>query len=283
MTVSDVIARLEQPEYTGENRCLPCTVVNVVIAVVLATGIGIAISVPVGTLAFGAFLAIIRLRGYLLPRTPTITRRYLPARVLKRLGKPVPSRPTIETVSAADLQSVLLAADVATERDGEVQLRPSVRERWNERLTDRDEADSIPDAIESLFAADEIERLDDAAFVLDGRKRVRWESTAALRADATAVAVLRTRLEGWDGLETSERRDLLMGVRLLRDRCPACGEELHTTVDRLEHCCRRSAVVVRSICDGCEQPLVDLAVAESNAEPWLELAGATETAVEADD
>ena len=32
MTASTLADRLRQPEYTGENRCTPCTVVNVVIA-----------------------------------------------------------------------------------------------------------------------------------------------------------------------------------------------------------------------------------------------------------
>ena len=32
----DVLDTFRQPEYTGDNRCIPCTVVNVAIAAVLA-------------------------------------------------------------------------------------------------------------------------------------------------------------------------------------------------------------------------------------------------------
>ncbi len=219
----DALARLEQSEYTGENRCYPCTAVNVALSLALATGIGAAVSPPVGVLALGVSLALVRFRGYLVPGTPTLTRRYLPERVLERFGKSPTSEPTAETVTPAELERVLTAA---------------------------------------------------GTFELEGRRRVRWESAAALAADAAAAAELESRIDGWNRLEADERRDLLTGLRLLRDRCPACGGLVTVTTERLEHCCRRPRTAVRAACDECGGTLVDFSVAESRATPWLELTGA---------
>ncbi|WP_226022416.1 hypothetical protein [Halomicrobium salinisoli] len=82
----DVLDALEQPEYTGENRCLPCTVVNLVIAAAIAVALGRR-SRAKGALAFAASAVLIYLRGYLVPGTPTLTKRYLPREVLTWFGK----------------------------------------------------------------------------------------------------------------------------------------------------------------------------------------------------
>lgn len=276
----DTLARLEkalallrQPAYTGDDRCLPCTVVNVVMALALATGIGIAAGTLLGAIAFTASLGLIYLRGYLIPGTPTITRRYFPDRALEFFGKSPQRGPTIETVTPAELASVLTAADVATDRGGSIGVTPDFQQRWDERLSSDGAAEPSANGVGETLGADEVERLDDAAFVLDGQRRVRWESTAALAADVAAAPELRTRIGGWETLDVDERRDLLTGVRLVRERCPACGDAVTTTVERLEHCCRRPRVGIRSVCEGCERPLVELVVSESSADHWLELVG----------
>lgn len=273
--LSDVLARLEQPAYTGENRCLPCTAVNVVIAITLAVGIGVATIAPVGALALTVFLGLIGLRGYLVPGTPTITRRYFPDRLLAAFGKSPSDALTVETVSPEALENVLTATSVATERGGEVRLTASFQQRWNERLPRDGAPEPHPDDVRSTLGADEIRQLGGGSYVLDDRKRIRWESTAALAADVAAAAELRTRLDGWETLEVDERRDLLTGLRLLRDRCPACGGGVTTTAERLEHCCRKPRVGIRSVCEACDRPLVEVVVAEPSADPWLELAGVT--------
>jgi hypothetical protein len=83
---TDPLERLEQPAYTGENRCTPCTVVNLLLAAALAALAGRRNR----ALGLGVFLgsaALIYLRGYLVPGTPELTKRYLPASVLARFGK----------------------------------------------------------------------------------------------------------------------------------------------------------------------------------------------------
>lgn len=84
--VRDVLEEFGRPEYTGENRCVPCTVVNLVIAAAVAVVLGRR-NRALGLFAFGASVVVIALRGYLVPGTPTLTKRYLPPRLLRWFGK----------------------------------------------------------------------------------------------------------------------------------------------------------------------------------------------------
>ncbi|MCW8172281.1 hypothetical protein D8S78_05775 [Natrialba swarupiae] len=70
------LERLRQPEYTGTNRCLPCTVLN--LAITAAIGILVAVvSIPAAIGVVAICVAVISLRGYLVPGTPELTRRYV--------------------------------------------------------------------------------------------------------------------------------------------------------------------------------------------------------------
>ncbi|MCU4972005.1 hypothetical protein OB955_04560 [Halobacteria archaeon AArc-m2/3/4] len=86
LVLPNTIDRIRQPEYTGENRCIPCTSVNVVIAAVFSLGAGL-LFVPLGVVVFAASLLSIYLRGYLVPGTPTLTKRYFPDWVLAKFDK----------------------------------------------------------------------------------------------------------------------------------------------------------------------------------------------------
>lgn len=77
---TDLLTAVRRPEYTGDNRCLPCTVVNVVLAGLL-TAAAAFVAPPLGIAVAAASLTSIYLRGYLVPKTPELTKRYLPARV----------------------------------------------------------------------------------------------------------------------------------------------------------------------------------------------------------
>ncbi|MDF9747762.1 hypothetical protein [Natrinema salsiterrestre] len=82
----DVVDDLKQPEYTGENRCEPCTVLNLAIAAVVGSLVARKSRLG-GLLAIAVSVALIYLRGYLVPGTPTLTKRYLPPEVLRWFGK----------------------------------------------------------------------------------------------------------------------------------------------------------------------------------------------------
>ncbi|ELZ36586.1 hypothetical protein [Halorubrum tebenquichense] len=78
--------RIREPEYTGENRCVPCTVLNVALAAAL-TAASAVFGPVVAAAVLTASLGSIYYRGYLVPGTPELTKRYLPDRVLRLFGK----------------------------------------------------------------------------------------------------------------------------------------------------------------------------------------------------
>ena len=82
----DVVDDLKQPEYTGENRCVPCTILNLAIAAAVGWLVARRSKIA-GVLAVGISIVLIYLRGYLVPGTPTLTKRYLPPEVLRWFGK----------------------------------------------------------------------------------------------------------------------------------------------------------------------------------------------------
>ncbi|MBB6646965.1 hypothetical protein [Halobellus ruber] len=75
------VLSIRRPEHTGENRCWPCTAVNVVIVAALAVVAAVVSPIlAVGTAVAGLFL--VGVRGYLIPGTP----RFAPAVVARLPG-----------------------------------------------------------------------------------------------------------------------------------------------------------------------------------------------------
>lgn len=82
----DIVDNLHQPGYTGENRCGPCTVLNLVVAALLGSLIARKSKLG-GLVVVTISVGLIYLRGYLVPGTPTLTKQYLPPSVLRWFGK----------------------------------------------------------------------------------------------------------------------------------------------------------------------------------------------------
>mgnify|MGYP006914280394 CR=1 FL=1 len=105
--VPPTIGRLRNPAYTGENRCLPCTGVNLAVTAVAALAAGMVwVPLGVGVAAVGVGVATVALRGYLVPGTPELTNRYLPDRVLRWFDK----APTGDALGGIDPEAYLRAA-----------------------------------------------------------------------------------------------------------------------------------------------------------------------------
>jgi hypothetical protein len=293
MSVSDVADRLRQPEYTGENRCLPCTVVNVLIAAVLAALLSVVLTPVVGLIGFAVGLGLIYLRGYLVPGTPALTKEYFPPWLLRLFGKePIeaidtatrsqtgaatgPERGAGSAVSAANGETE--TSDTGDSGDDSVAADPFVasgivesvsgeltsafREAWIERIATVENDGVEPADVAAMYGASEARETGDESFVLDGNKSVRWGSRAALVADVAAADLLAERLDAWADYDRDRRQSVLLGLRLELDRCPACDGDVSYTQERVDPCCQKPHLVADAVCDACGAPIADAAVVD---------------------
>ncbi|MFC5973882.1 hypothetical protein ACFPYI_21370 [Halomarina salina] len=257
----EFVDSLRQPEYTGENRCLPCTVVNVAIGAVLALAAGrrdrrLGTAVAVGS------AACIYLRGYLVPGTPELTKRYLPRRVLRWFGKdPLPTvdvDPDRGFDDPATLERTLLAVGALEETaDGsDLRLTDAFAERWRGAMADVDR-EAVRGRLAAALDCDPEQfgaRQDGVVLRADHRVVAQWPSEAALVADAAAADLLAERIDGWGDLATVQRTVFLSGLRLFAEDCPD-GGGVETDSDVVESCCSQVDVFVVRCADSGERLL----------------------------
>ena len=274
-STSGRLARFKQPEYTGENRCLPCTVVNTIIALVLSVAVvaGVArVANPIAGLAagvvlLGCCLGAIYFRGYLVPGTPELTKQYFPPWLLGLFGK----EPEVQTNVAADTEidpeAELLGVGALEpcEESDDLCLTASFRESWFEEI-DRvnAESDASRDRLLALLGLEEANvRFTEhgrafQAFV-DGTVVGRWESEAAFLADLGAAQTLSREYDGWDELAVESRGQLLNGLRLFIDRCPECDGVPSFETETVESCCSTQDVAAVT-CEDCDSRLFESAI-----------------------
>ncbi|WP_336036679.1 hypothetical protein [Halobacterium yunchengense] len=266
------VAALRRPEYTGENRCLPCTAVNLVVVAAasaaaaawstLAAGVGVAV---VG-------VALVYARGYVVPGTPTLTQRLLPDRVLAYFEHGGPAADAADDgVDDADRdfdpESALRDAGALTpcaDRD-DLCLDSVFRTAWRSEMAaaaaDLDAAVGrlLPDSVED--PADVEFRGESVVARVSGTTVAQWPSRAAFVADAAGAAALADADPEWPDREFAERTRLLAGLRLWLDRCSVCDGRVELGEETVESCCR-SVPVVAASCTSCgarvfEAPLPD--------------------------
>jgi len=257
------LEQVRQQEYTGENRCLPCTVVNTAIAVVLAGAVA-AVWLPAGVAAFVLFGAVIYLRGYLVPGTPELTQRYFPGWLLRAFGKdPVGDRSGAgegHTLDATDHQgdepasteTLLTDADVVEEcpHEDDLCLTDEFEAVWWRRI--RRLRDDRERAVRTLAAAlsvdpDKLTVTDrPGAFGVEyeGELAAEWQSEAAFYADLAAEPTLAEWVREWEALGDRRRTELLAGLRAFLDACPTCEADLEQVENVKRSCCTGDVVGV---------------------------------------
>lgn len=269
-------ARVRNPAYTGANRCLPCTVVNVGIAVGLAgatvlvgavAGLGATGAVGAAGLLLAVSLALIYLRGYLVPGTPELTKRYLPERVLVWFGKApqapqAPGAPQSSIDPSALLVEMGILLDVT---DDDLVLDPEFEARWRPEIEALwDDQAAVKGTIADL-AAIEPDRLvlEEHGFGYaawyDREHLASWESRAACVADAAGARVLTERDRRWRERPVAVRAELLGALRLFLDHCPACDGQVSLAHNVVESCCS-SRDVVAATCADCDARLFEVDV-----------------------
>ncbi|WP_251342518.1 hypothetical protein [Haloplanus halophilus] len=240
--------RLRRPEYTGENRCLPCTVVNVVLSLLAAAAVAAGLGVAGGIVVLVGALGAIYFRGYLVPGTPELTVRYLPPRVLELFGKELRLPETLDPVEGTAVRAT----------PGGGRLRDSFASAWDDRIERMRDAGPTDDDVATLLGVDEASNVGEAAYVADGGLR-RWLSPAALLADAAAAAVLESRGdERWTALDPDERVATLRDLRKYLGYCPLCGGGLDDErTETIETCCTESERVLMATCVDCDVRLIE--------------------------
>ena len=271
---------IRNPEYTGPNRCLPCTLVNVLVAAVVSVVLGFLLaSLTVAVASLGIFLGIIYARGYLVPGTPTLTKEYLPEPVLALFGKDRASawaERAIGDDGNLDVEAVLIDAGVVTDcPDGEdLCLTSSFRKAWVDRI-ERTGLERAGANLEAVFDL-EIPSVRDGlsvetragtfAIEVDGALVGQWESRAAFLADVAAGRELSVRYPEWDTLDTGARNRVLASLRVFLERCPVCDGALEAGTETVSSCCS-SYEVFAVTCSGCDARLFEVDVPDLEASP----------------
>ncbi|HKJ58207.1 MAG TPA: hypothetical protein VKA37_03185 [Halobacteriales archaeon] len=265
-TGTRVLDRLRRPEYTGDNRCIPCTATNLVIAAVLSAGVWAllptSLAPALGAAVFVVAAAAIYLRGYLVPGTPWLTRTYFPDWLLRAFDK----GPTVESPAAGgevDVESVLLDAGAVSECDDvdDLCIEPDFREAWRAEVEAIAEPDERPRDLASVLGEGvHLEEHGDPPAATDGTSLVgQWPSDAAFVADVAGGTVLADRYPAWTGLEPAERAAVLTGLRLFVERCPSCGGPVTMGEEAVPSCCRWHDVIAVA-CDDCGARLLETEV-----------------------
>ncbi|NHN57729.1 MULTISPECIES: hypothetical protein [Halorussus] len=262
MGIERLFETVRQPAYTGENRCAPCTLVNLLLAGIASAALAV-VSPVVGAAAFAASALVVYLRGYLVPGTPALTERYLPASVLDLFGKApssVDRAPSDLAPAGPSGEADPLDRFGAVDRDagGDRRLAPEFRRAWNDVVDDIDAADVEREAVAAALGVetDDVSAVGPAQFFVSGERLVQWPSEPALVADAAAGSVLAGR-PSWDDLGVDDRLDALATLRALRRDCPACGAALVRDEETVESCCQPPVNVVVASCEACDVQIAE--------------------------
>ena len=261
----DAVKATSRPEYTGDDRCLPCTVVNAVGVAVVAVLLGRRRR-TFGVFAAAVGVAAIWLRGYVIPGTP----RFAP-----RLVAPLPidigpdHEPGVESASLAGAGEVndtpgggpaesdkmgvgrhgkdrhrdggetdpeavmetLVASDALVADGATLRLADGFRTTLDERIGTLRAADgaALAERAAAVAGTGVTGEIHDGRVLLDGRRDA-WLSRPVAIAETAVVELLRER-----GVDKAVAREAARPLRAFLEACPACGGAVRDTT--LRNCC----------------------------------------------
>lgn len=252
---------MKQPDYTGENRCTPCTLVNLFLLLILSSGSILVLVTQLSQQAslIGGFVVFligavaIWLRGYLVPGTPELTKQYFPRSLLQRFGKAPQSTSTEKNVDIDVEEYLLDAGVVASDSTGEdLNLTETYAKRLQKELSDSENGVEASE-LGQLYGVDREEyTLNESQHrvVLLGEKTiiVEWPSKSAFLLDVANARVLAEFEPTWASLEPEVRAEIVGGLRLFMKECPD-GSDAQLQSKTVESCCSTHEYV-RLICAG---------------------------------
>ena len=222
--VMSVISTLRNPAHTGARRCVPCTIVNlfclwVTVSVVVVLGWPV-----IGGAVLIVGLAIIWLRGYLIPYTPQFGPRLVAAVPgLDRLYYRTNGTGALsaDSTDGEEMITELAEAGILSIEGEQLFLDPAFESRWHEEM------DALADAPLSELA-DECGSLPTVssarAVEHDGQQWIALGGQTALVAQHVAVAELGA-VRALDGSVPDEQKRLAMArpLREFLSTCPVCA------------------------------------------------------------
>lgn len=226
---------LTRPEYTGANRCYPCTAVNLAIVVLL--GSITAVVSPIGALVVvvGGLLAV-WLRGYVVPLTPRFG-PWLKHRLREWFGPPMSDKSDGEPLGGSDISGEtvlekLTETDVLTTLNGELRLSSEFADAWDDEIRKAralefdTELETWARTVLRDTEISHIEAVDPhlfdpyLVFSLESDRETTMMYPVAV-AEVAAVATLEN-----TGLRESVRLRAAGPLRGFLDSCPTCDEAL---------------------------------------------------------
>ena len=270
--MTDLFDRLRRREYTGENRCWPCTITN---SVLLAALVGILSFLGRRTIARAVAVvgtAAIALRGYVVPYTPRFAPALVAALPIAPIdhGQPAAASgslsdssttadgtPTAAEPTGEDVFRTLLEAGVLVPEGDDIQLAKDVRKDWRREMRTLRETELTTlarvadEQTESSVDARAGRNWGQPVLVLerDGGVPVTLRRGVAV-AELAAVCALESHVES-----APIRRAAGRPMRSLLEHCPLCDGPLTVTQSS---CCGETTPAGQTpseklICPACDE------------------------------
>jgi len=224
---------LEEPAYTGDRRCWPCTVLNAALVGLAALVVGRRWRRFGGLVVLGVGGVLIARRGYVVPYTPRFAPRLaarLPVDVGAGHGPADPSESLVATEDPEALVGTLIDAGVLT-GDERLHLEAGVAETWLQEMealrsaTDREvaaaAATAVPFDVASAVSGDRL---------LVAGDRDAWLTRPVAIAEAAGIEALVDA-----GLDRETAAHAAGPLRMFLPRCPDCGGPVAES--SISNCC----------------------------------------------
>ncbi|MFC4245741.1 hypothetical protein ACFOZ7_01775 [Natribaculum luteum] len=236
--MADLLDRIRRPEYTGDDRCWPCTIANGAVLALVAGGLVLLGRRATAAVVTAVGVAAIGLRGYLVPYTPRFAPRLVAALPVGAIDRDEPDSlsdadfpgRTADTPTGDEVVAALLEAGVVVPRGEEFLLEESFRADWRremQALAGRNleglaavADDLTPPAVEARPRRD----WGRSSVVLDGPAGLVSLPEAVAVAELAAARALEPRVDD-DAIRLAAGRPL----RSLLERCPLCDGDLTIT------------------------------------------------------
>lgn len=216
--------------------------------------------IPAGGLALFATVASIYLRGYLVPGTPELTQRYFPAWLVALFD----TEPMDDEHHPGDTEKLLRSAGVVEECETEddLCLTEDFSDVWWRRIRRfRDDRDRAASQLAAVVDVDpeglEFDIIDDEfAVTYQGDQVAHWASAAGFYADLAVEPTLAEYISEFEALSDQQRTEMIGGMRVFLEKCPACDGGLSEIETVQESCCSDDVKRVTVECEVCGAELI---------------------------